>query len=83
MINIMNGSCKNGSQDFQVCEDCLWGQKSPLTLQPMYLSPSSVSSASRTTMSLLLGEALLIYTVAQAVDFIKDKTLFITLKPLV
>lgn len=49
MINIMNGSCKNGSQDFQVCEDCLWGQKSPLTLQPMYLSPSSVSSASRTT----------------------------------
>lgn len=32
--------------------------------------------------SLLLGEALLIYTVAQAVDFIKDKTLFITLKPL-
>lgn len=51
MVHIMDGSCKNGSQDLQVCEDSLWVQKSPLTPYPMYLSHSSVSSASSTTFS--------------------------------
>lgn len=80
MINIVDGSCKNGSQDFQVCEDSLWGQKSPLALPPMFLSPSSISFlCSKDHISLLWGEALQIYAAVQDVDLIKDKTLFITL----
>lgn len=80
MINIVDGSCKNGSQDFQVCEDSLWGQKSLLVPQPMYLSPSSINFLCfKDHISLLLGETLQIYAVAQDVDLIKDKTLFITL----
>lgn len=80
MINIVDGSCKNGSQDFQVCEDSLWGQKSPLALPPMSLSTSSISFLRfKDHISLLWGEALQIYAAVQHVDLIKDKTLFITL----
>lgn len=43
MINVMNGSCKNGGQDLQICEDSLQKKKGGLSLH-VYFPLTSYSS---------------------------------------